>query len=609
MKDAGAAGSVDAERIEETGSVHALRVGLSQAFPSRIECDVLVVGSGAGGLSAAVTAAHHGLEVIVAEKADVFGGTTAFSGGWLWVPNAPHAIAAEKGEDVEAPKAYLRHILGNRYDEALVDSYLKAAPRMLAFFERNTQVHFNPGSGVPDFHGNVPGAATGWRSVVAAPYDGRELGALAGRLRPPIPETTFLGLGIASGVDMRMFLTAMRSPRAFAYVARRVLRHVGDMIVHRRAMQLVNGNALVARLLRSAADKGVTLWSRAAVRELTGDGGRVTGAVLEVDSSRMTVSARYGVVLAAGGFPHDQRRLGELLPHVRAGTPHHSAAADTNSGDGLRLAESAGGYVSERMAHAAAYAPVSLVPRRDGSIGRFPHLVERGKPGIIAVTASGRRFVDEGGPYHDYVREMIAATTPGEQAVSWLICDHRFLRRYGLGVVKPFPVPFRRWLNNGYLISSTTIGGLAAQCGIDPAGLEETVTVFNHHAERGEDPQFHRGTTPYQRAQGDPDHRPNPCLAPIASAPFYAVRVVPGSLGTFAGIVTDAHARVLDARGEPIPGLYAAGNDMNSIMGGQYPSGGITLGPAMTYGFLAAENIALGDMGQDESHGRKENAV
>ena len=573
------------------------------------DCDMLVIGSGAGGLAAAVAAAHRGLRVIVAEKAEVFGGTSALSGGWLWIPNAPHAVAAGKGEDPEGPRTYLRHILGNRYDSRMIDAYLEAAPRMLEFFENNTEVHFLPGSGVPDFHGDVPGAATGWRSVVAAPYDGRALGGLIARLRRPIPETTLLGMGIASGVDMRMFLTAMRSAKAFAYVTRRVMKHARDLALHRRAMQLVNGNALIGRLLRSAADRQVTLLENAPARELIRDGRRTTGAILDTPGGPLRVTARRGVVLATGGFPHDPERLRALLPHVQDGTPHRSAAPLTNSGDGFRLAESAGGRVSKNMTHGAAYAPVSLVPRADGSTGRFPHLVERGKPGIIAVMASGKRFVNEGGPYHDYVREMIAATEPGTPAVSWLICDRHFLRRYGLGAVKPAPVPIGRWVRNGYLAEANTIADLAKRCGIDAAGLDATVQAFNRDAARGEDPEFHRGTTPYQRVQGDPEHKPNPCLAPIVKAPFYAVKIVPGSLGTFAGIETDERARVLDGTGRPISGLFAAGNDMNSITGGHYPSGGITLGPAMTFGYLAAETIASGDAVEDECYGGEQNAV
>ncbi|HEY0275106.1 MAG TPA: FAD-dependent oxidoreductase [Paenirhodobacter sp.] len=572
------------------------------------DCDVLVIGSGAAGLSAAVTAAEMGLSVIVAEKAPVLGGTTAFSGGWLWIPNAPHAVRAGHAEDPEQVRAYLRAVIGNHYDAALIDRYLEAAPRMLAFFEDKTEVKFTPGAGVPDFHGNLPGAATGWRSVVAAPYDGRRLGSLIHRLRSPIPETTFLGMGIAAGVDMRMFLTAMRSPKAFGYVTKRVLKNLRDLALYRRPMQIVNGNALVARLMRSAQDRGVQMRTEAPARSLLREGRRVTGAMLDTPQGKIAIRARRGVILATGGFPHAEGRLRELLPHVQSGTPHISAAPDTNTGDGLRLAETVGGRVSHDLAHGAAYAPVSRVPRSDGTTGRFPHLVERGKPGVIAVMATGRRFVDEGGPYHDYVREMIAATPAGEKVRSWLICDHRFLRRYGFGAVKPAPLPYSHWLKNGYLKSATTIEDLARQCGIDPAGLTATITHFNRHAAKGEDPDFHRGTTAYGRVQGDPDHKPNPAIAPIENGPYYAIEIVPGSLGTFAGVVTDPDGRVLDATGVPVPGLFAAGNDMNSVMGGAYPSGGITLGPAMTFGFLIAEAIAAGDV-EASQDGRKEHVV
>ncbi|HEY0214653.1 MAG TPA: FAD-dependent oxidoreductase [Paenirhodobacter sp.] len=572
------------------------------------DCDVLVIGSGAGGLAAAVTAAELGLKVIVAEKAPVLGGTTAFSGGWLWIPNAPHAVRAGHAEDPEQVRTYLRAVIGNRYDAAMIDRYLEAAPRMLAFFEDKTEVQFTPGSGVPDFHGNLPGAATGWRSVVATPYDGRRLGTLIHRLRRPIPETTFLGMGIASGVDMRMFLTAMRSPKAFGYVTTRVLKNLRDLALYRRPMQIVNGNALVARLMRSAEDRGVKMLTEAPARSLLREGNRVSGAMLDTPQGKVAIRARRGVVLATGGFPHAEARLRDQLPHVQSGTPHVSAAPETNTGDGLRLAETVGGHVSHDLAHGAAYAPVSRVPRGDGTTGRFPHLVERGKPGIIAVLASGRRFIDEGGPYHDYVREMITATPPGEKVRSWLICDHRFLRRYGLGAVKPAPLPYGHWVKNGYLKSAANIADLARACGIDPAGLSATVTEFNQYAARGEDPAFHRGTTPYGRVQGDPDHGPNPTLAPIENGPFYAVEIVPGSLGTFAGVVTDPDGRVLDASNAPIPGLFAAGNDMNSVMGGAYPSGGITLGPAMTFGFLIAQAIAAGDV-EAQQDGRKEHVV
>lgn len=582
------------------------------ALHRQIDCDVLVIGSGAGGFAAAITAAKRGLKVILAEKAPVLGGTTAFSGGWLWIPNAPHAVAAGKAEDPETVRSYLRAVIGNRYDAAMIDRYLDAAPRMLAFFEAETEVKFTPGAGVPDFHGNLPGAAAGWRSVVAAPYDGRRLGSLIRLLRRPIPETTFMGMGIASGVDMRMFLTAMRAPKAFAYVTKRVARNLRDQALYQRSMQIVNGNALVARLMRSAADLGVEMLVEAPARSLLREGGRVTGAMLETPTGKVAVQARRGVVLATGGFPHAEGRLHEMLPHVQAGTPHVSAAPLTNTGDGMRLAETAGGRISQDLAHNAAYSPVSRVPRSDGTVGHFPHLVERGKPGLIAVLPSGRRFVNEGGPYHDYVRDMIAATPAGEKVRSWLICDQRFLRRYGLGAVKPAPLPYGRWLKNGYLKSGATIADLAQACGIDAPALQSTVSAYNLEAKSGRDPEFHRGETLYGRVQGDPDHKPNPAIAPITKGPYFAVEIVPGSLGTFAGIVTDTEGRVLDGANRPVPGLYAAGNDMNSVMGGAYPSGGITLGPAMTFGFLVAEAIARGEeqIGADAPEmGGREHAI
>lgn len=571
---------------------------------SAMACDVLVIGSGAGGLSAAVTAAARGLNVMVAEKEPQFGGTTAWSGGWLWIPRNPLAVRAGIVEDPEAPRAYLRHELGNRFDAAKVDAFLDAGPRMVSFFERETEVQFLPGNAVPDFHGDAPGAVTGGRSVVAAPYDGRRLGPLIHRLRRPIPETTLLGMAIASGADLGHFLKATRSPASFLHVGRRLGRHALDLARHRRSMQLVNGNALVARLLRSAADRGVALHASMAARVLLREGNSVTGAVLDGPDGPVTVTARHAVILAAGGFPHDPARQAALFPHVRAGTAHQSAAPEANTGDGLRLAEDAGGRVDAAQADAGAWAPVSLVPRADGTVGRFPHLIERGKPGLIAVTRRGERFVNEAGPYHDFMRGLLQAVPPGEPVEAWLLCDHRFIRRYGLGAAKPFPLPLRPHLRSGYLKRGRTVAELAEACGIDGAALGAAVDGYSRHAREGRDPQFGRGSNPYQRAQGDPAQTPNPCVAPIEHGPFYAVRIVPGSLGTFAGVVTDASARVLDEAGRPIPGLYAAGNDMSSVMGGHYPSGGITLGPAMTFGWIAAQRIA--DDVESETHGRNE---
>jgi len=553
------------------------------------DCDLLVIGSGAGGLSAAVTAAFHGLKVIVAEKEPVFGGTTAWSGGWMWAPLNPLAQRAGITEDPEAPRAYLHHVLGNNFDEAKVTTFLDAAPRMVAFFEKNTALQFEGGDKIPDTYGNAAGAGTGGRSVIAAPYDARGLGDLVDRLRQPMRETTFMGMTIQAGPDLAAFMNVTRSPRAFIHVAGRFSRHLMDLALHRRGMQLRNGIALVGRLLRSAADLGIDLRTSAPAVRLLQDGGAVCGAVLATPEGEVEVRARRGVVLAAGGFPHDRERRRSMFP---ADQEHLTVAAPSATGDGLRLGESVGGKVDGTLAAPGAWCPVSLVPFPDGTVGRFPHIIERNKPGIIGVLASGQRFCNEGNGYHDYVAAMLRAVPPGQEVTSWLICTRAFQRRYGLGIARPAPLPLGPYIRSGYIKVGRTIAELARNCGIDPEGLERTVADYNVHARRGGDPAFGRGSTPYNRYQGDAGNKPNPCVAPIERGPFYAVKVVPGSFGTFAGLKTDASARVLDADGVPIPGLYAAGTDMASVMGGHYPAGGINLGPAMTFGYIAGRHAA-----------------
>jgi succinate dehydrogenase/fumarate reductase flavoprotein subunit len=565
---------------------------MDMSTPSEEDCDLLVIGSGAGGLSAAVTAAWHGLKVLVVEKEPVFGGTTAWSGGWMWVPHNPLAREAGIEEDGQAVRTYLRHELGNYYDEARIESFLAAAPEMVSFFRRHTSVQFIGGNKIPDMHGNTPGAGLGGRSVCAAPFDGRELGALAAKLRPPLPEISLLGMGIASGADFAHFLNATRSWSSFAHVVRRIGRHALDLVRHGRGMQLVNGNALAARLLKSASDLGVDLRSKAPARRLLSRDGAVIGAVVSQEGREIRIVARAGVVLACGGFPHDYERLKQLVPRNPTGREHWSAAPRSNTGDGLRLGESVGALVDGGLAAPCAWAPVSLVPRRGGSFGHFPHLAERAKPGLIAVTADGRRFVNEADSYHDYIDAMLKAVPPGGELVSWLICDHRFQRRYGLGFAKPAPLPITPYIASGYLKRGNTLEELARACGIDPDGLIDTVARYNEAAAHGRDPQFHRGETPYNRMGGDWAVTPNPSVAPIGDGPFYAVRIVPGSLGTFAGLKTDERANVLDAQGHAIAGLFAVGADMASIMGGTYPAGGINLGPAMTFGYLVGRNTA-----------------
>jgi succinate dehydrogenase/fumarate reductase flavoprotein subunit len=523
----------------------------------------------------------------------VLGGATAWSGGWMWAPPNPLSQADGIVEDIEGPRTYLKHALGEHYDEPRVDALLQNSRRMVAFFETHTSLQFVSGTWIADIQGDLPGAGTGGRSVGPKPINARRLRPeLRALVRPQLYETSFLGMGIMAGPDLQAFLHATTSVRGFAHAAWRVAFHVFDLVTARQGMQLVNGPALVARLVKSAAERGVRLLVNAPAAELTTEDGRVTGAVLGTAGGPVTVRARRGVLLAAGGFPNDVRRRRELFPRTPTGEEHWTLAPPETTGDGVRLGESAGGRLDTALASPAAWCPVSLVRYRNGRVGVYPHIVDRGKPGLIGVLSTGRRFVNEADGYYQYTTAMIAGAPAGEEVASWLICDHAFQRRYPFGMAKPFPVPTWPYLRSGYLTRGRTVEELAGRCGIDPVGLAITVAEFNRHARRGEDPEFGRGSTPFNRGSGDPDHGPNPSLAPIESPPFYAIKVLPGSFGTFAGLRTDPQSRVLDGSGDPIPGLYAAGSDQANVMGGHYPAGGINIGPAMTFGYVAGRHAA-----------------
>ena len=555
-------------------------------------CDVLVIGSGAGGLSAAVTARHHGLEVIVAEKEALFGGTTALSGGWLWIPNHPMQAQIGIKDSIEDASTYLLHEAGEHFDPDRINAFLTQGPRMVEFFMRETTVKFDPSATFSDYHPDAPGGKPGGRSMVASAFDGRELKGMLALLRPPLPELTVFGVMIGSGVELVHFMRWSKSFTSAAYVARRLAGHGLATLFHGRGVRLTNGNALAGRLLKSAIDGGVQLMGSAPARELVKEDGAVRGAILDTPEGRLHVEARRGVVLACGGFPQDSERKKRLFKHPE----HFSPAPAGNTGDGLRLAQSVGAKLDESLPNAAAWVPVSRVPRANGSFGLFPHFIDRAKPGVIAVTRQGRRFVNEGNSYHDFVQGLFAASErqieQGEEVCAWLITDHRAIRAYGLGFVKPRPLPLGTHLASGYLLRAESFAELAQKAGIDGAGFETQVAEYNREAREGKDPAFGKGGTAYNRFYGDTDISPNPCIAPLAQPPYYAVKVVVGDLGTYAGVAANGNAQVLDADNKIIPGLYAAGNDMASIMGGNYPGPGITLGPAMTFGWIAGRHLA-----------------
>ena len=557
------------------------------------ECDVLVVGTGASGMSSAVAAAHHGLKVLVVEKAPVYGGTTARSGGWLWVPGTHLAIEQGLHEPEGAAKAYLRDQAGTHFDEARVDAFVENGPKAIDFFTRNTAVQFDMPPVFPDYHAEAPGGLPGGRSMVTRPFDARELGPRVRQLAPPVPELTVFGMMLGSGKELWHFLRAFKSFESFFFVARRFGKHLLDVIVHGRGMTLTNGNALAGRLAKSAMDLNIPVWLSSPVKQLIMEGDRVTGAWVEREGQRVEVRATVGVVLAAGGFPHDIERRKQLFPHAPTGTEHYTPSPAANTGDGLRLAESVGGWVDPTIPNAAAWCPTSRVPRADGTEGVMPHFIDRAKPGVIAVTHNGERFTNEALSYHDFIQDLVkACRARGEAEVGcWLICDHHHLREYGLGAVAPFPLPIGKHLRSGYLKRGDSLEDLAQRIGVAPQGLRAQVERFNADALTGVDRDYGKGSTAYNRYQGDSLVKPNPCMAPIVNGPFYAIRVVVGEIGTFAGLATDAECRVIRQDRRPVEGLYAVGNDSASIMGGNYPGAGITLGPAVTFGYVAAMSL------------------
>ena len=387
------------------------------------------------------------------------------------------------------------------------------------------------GSWIADIQGELPGAGTGGRSVGPKPINLRRIPkSLRPKLRRQLYETSFLGLGIMAGPDLQAFLHATTSVRGFFHAAWRVAFHVLDLITNRQGMQLVNGTALIARLARSADDLGVQLLvSTPATRLLTEDGA-VTGAVLAGPEGEITVRARRGVLLAAGGFPNDVARRRKLFPRTPTGEEHWTLAPPETTGDGITLGESAGGLFDTTLASPAAWCPVSLVPYRSGRVGTYPHIVDRGKPGLIAVLSTGRRFVNEADGYYQFTSAMIAAAPADEEVAAWLICDHAFQRRYPFGMSKPFPVPVWPYVRSGYLQRGRTLEDLARTCGIDPAGLTATVASFNDGRRRRRGPRVRPRPERVQPGLGRPRPRAQPLAGPAREGPVLRDQGAAGQL-------------------------------------------------------------------------------
>lgn len=548
--------------------------------------DAIVIGAGAAGMGAAIVAATMGLRVLILEKTALIGGTTAISGGMVWIPANSKMHAVGRQDTREDAETYLRSAIGSELRPRLVSAFLDHAVEAIEYLERHSALKFRPVQTYPDYFQNFPGATLGGRVLEPVPFDAAALGARFNLLRPPLPEFTLFGGMMVDRADIPHLRRAGVSLRSTLRVARLLGRHMRERINHERGTTLVLGNALAARLLASLAHERVAIRLNASPLELTQEAGRITGVICSDGGERKYYRAKNGVIIATGGFSHNSKLRVALLPKIAR---QFSAAAPGATGDGLSLALEQGAALREGADQNAFWTPVSLFHRPDGTRAVFPHTVtDRGKPGFIVVNRSGRRFANEAVSYHAFARAMM------ETDGAYLICDRRALRRYGIGALRPFaPRRALNWfLRAGDIISAESIGELAKALGVSSAALESTVSDYNVGALRGMDEQFRRGDDPYQRHMGDADERPNPCVAPLATPPFYAVRLYPGDLATAAGIETNENAQVLRPDGTVIAGLYACGADMSSMMEGSYPGPGITLGPALAFAYLSARDIA-----------------
>jgi succinate dehydrogenase/fumarate reductase flavoprotein subunit len=552
------------------------------------EYDLVVAGSGGAGMTAALTGAIRGLSVLVIEKADVIGGTTALSAGSIWIPNTHHA--APGSDSFEQALTYLQATVGNYSPQQLKTAFLKKGPEMVRLLEEQSDVKLRAYAYHPDYLADAEGATLSGRVLEPLPFDGRRLGEDFVRLRTPLPEFTLFGGMMVDRNDIRHLLSCTHSLQSASHTATLLGRYARDRLRYRRGTRLVMGNALVGRLLYSLRRRGVPVWTGCRLLQLNGGRDRVDGVLIERNGKTMSVPARRGVVLACGGFSHHHQLRAELLPQPLA---EYSTVPADNSGEGVELGMAAGGRLGSGHAENSFWAPVSVRQRRDGSTAVFPHFVlDRGKPGLIAVNSAGQRFVNEATSYQLFSQAIYRSQQDVPTIPCFFICDRAFIANYGLGMIRPRTRQLRSYIAEGYLIESASIAGLAAKIGVAAGQLEQTVARANGFAESGEDRDFGKGSNAYQRNLGDPAHAPNPCLGPIVQAPFYAIRVWPGDIGASCGLVTNTDTQVLNSDGIPITGLYACGNDMNSVMGGIYPAPGITLGPGMTFGYSAAQHAA-----------------
>ena len=557
-------------------------MSVSSGGPGNTEFDVVVVGSGAAGLTAALAARRSGARVLVIEKAAVFGGNSALSGGAVWVPNNRVLREAGVADTPEDAARYLASLAGDVPVE-LRDAFLRSGPEAIDFLLDNTPVRFRWMKGYADYHPENPGGAPRGRSIEPIPIEVGPLGEDMLKLRPRMAGVLPGGMYMtASNLHYVHMMT--RTWRGRVMATRIGFRTAMNNLRRRKVKAL--GEALIAGMVMALRDQGVPLWLSTPLTELVTTGGRVTGVVVERNGVLTTLTARKGVVLASGGFEHNEALREQYQPAPVAA--EWSAGAKENTGDGIIAGQDVGASVA--LMDESWWGPTVVLPGRPP----FHLLAERNTPGSLIVNGVGQRFVNECTPYVDFVHRVHEQHAKGPSHVPcYLVFDQRARRRYpfiGIPPGKPFPA---EWMKSPSFSKASSLEELARQIGVPEESLVNTVKRFNYLARVGRDEDFGRGDSIYDRYYGDPTIEPNPTLGEIDAAPYYAVALRPGDLGTKGGLQIDASARVIDAaNGAPIEGLYAAGNCSASVMGRDYPGAGGTLGPAITFGYLAGKTAA-----------------
>jgi hypothetical protein len=520
--------------------------------------------------------------VLVVEKTGYFGGTTAYSGGGAWIPNNKHQLALNATDSPTQAEQYIQGVMGDLWQagDEKVAAFLQSGPEMVRWIEESSQVKFQPVP-LPDYHEHKPGSTIG-RTILTQSFDGRSLGRLIKKIRYPLQGYSGFGTMQASPDELGTLSRPFSSVGNFVYSVRKILRYATDIAFYGKGTQMANGNALVGRLVASLRDAGVDMWSNAAVTKSISGSNGVIGVQVVHNGKTQSIGASKGVVLATGGFGRS--------PEAKKYVPHEwTAVPRGNTGDGARIGLENGASLPAIRPANAIFAPISLLHVKNGPVRRYPHFaIDRAKPGSIIVGPDGKRFANESLPYQEFVSVM------HDKGIkkAYYIADRTHQHKYGMGMALPWPYPIWRLLQQGYLIKARSITELASKIGVPDDSLEATVAQYNDFARSGRDLEYQRGESVYDKFYGDAQSKPNPSLQPCERGPFYALPVYPGNVSILYGLVTDKDSRVLNTKGSPVNGLYAAGCDADSVFKGCYPGGGSSIGPGMTFGYRAGLHIA-----------------